>query len=279
MDYKILKKEYHLDDPEGFRCRFITSDTEREVLHAHEFYEIFLTLTDNVKHTINGTTEMLKKGSLVFVRPDDIHYYSHDLEPYNFINLAFSTEIADALFSFLGDDFPFRQFIIAELSPTVLLSANECRSLKELLQKIISLTWNNSAKKSLFCKMILTTIFTEYFIHYKPCTGSEIPAWLSETCRLMHNKENFLGGIPTMVRLSGKTYEHLSRTLKQYYDKTVTKYINDIRLNYAANLITYTNLSITEIYLECGYNNPGWFFTCFKKKFGISPNQFRLKKG
>ena len=36
MDYKILKKEYHLDDPEGFRCRFITSDTEREVLHAHD---------------------------------------------------------------------------------------------------------------------------------------------------------------------------------------------------------------------------------------------------
>ena len=51
---KRLKAEYHIDFPEGYRCRFINSITERNVLHSHEYYEIFLTLTDDIEHQVNG---------------------------------------------------------------------------------------------------------------------------------------------------------------------------------------------------------------------------------
>ena len=94
---KLLKSEYHLDWPEGFRCRFITSDTEKEVLHTHEYYEIFLTLTDRTKHSVNGSVEFLRRGTLVFIRPSDVHSYSHEQSSYSFINLSFSSEITVCL--------------------------------------------------------------------------------------------------------------------------------------------------------------------------------------
>ena len=72
-----------------------------------------------------------------------------------------------------------------------------------------------------------------------------------------------------MVRLSGKSYEHLSRSMKKYKNMTLSDFINNIRLNHAANLLKYTNLSITDIAIECGYNNISYFPVCFKKKYGI----------
>ena len=91
----------------------------------------------------------------------------------------------------------------------------------------------------------------------------------------MNHKEYFTEGIDAMVRLSGKSYEHLSRSMKKYKNTTISEYINGIRLNHAANLLIYTNLSITDVGLECGYNNISYFLTCFKKKYGLSPKKFR----
>ena len=39
-----LKEEKNVDADTGFLLRHVKSDTERFSLHAHEFYEIFLTL-------------------------------------------------------------------------------------------------------------------------------------------------------------------------------------------------------------------------------------------
>lgn len=94
---------------------------------------------------------------------------------------------------------------------------------------------------------------------------------------ILWHKKNFSEGINAMVRLSGKSYEHLSRSIKKYKNVTLSDFVNNIRLNHAANLLKYTNLSITDIAIECGYNNVSYFPTCFKKKYGLSPKTFRQK--
>lgn len=275
MEYRILEKKWHINFPEGFKCRFITSDTENEVLHKHEYYEIFLTLSEDITHHINGKTEILKKGTLTFIRPDDIHVYTHANEPYTFINLAFSTELADSIFSCLGDNFPTKGFLTMEFPPSVILSEIDTLELKDLFHEINTTTFENSKQKSLYCKMILITIFVKYFSHYVSSSQSDCPPWLEDTCSLMNHKEYFSEGIDAMVRLSGKSYEHLSRSLKKYKNITLSDFVNTIRLNHAANLLVYSNLSITDIGLECGFNNVSYFVTCFKKKYGISPKSFR----
>ena len=56
MTAKLLEEKWHIDFPEGFKCRFITSETENKVLHQHEYYEIFLTLSEYITHHINNKT-------------------------------------------------------------------------------------------------------------------------------------------------------------------------------------------------------------------------------
>ena len=68
---------------------------------AMSILRYFLTLQGDIAHIINGRCEQLRRGSLVLIRPDDIHdykYQSGDL--YRFINLAFDRETAQSLFIF-----------------------------------------------------------------------------------------------------------------------------------------------------------------------------------
>ena len=78
-----------------------------------------------------------------------------------------------------------------------------------------------------------------------------------------------------MFKLSNKTYEHLSRNMKKYYDTTVTEYINSLRLNYAANMIKNTNYSLTDICFDAGFNSSSYFSSCFKQYFDMTPTQYR----
>lgn len=62
-----------IDENVGFRYRTVYVFNENSVLHYHDYYEIFLTLENNVKHYINGSKEILPRGTLVFIRKSDAH--------------------------------------------------------------------------------------------------------------------------------------------------------------------------------------------------------------
>ncbi len=79
-----------------------------------------------------------------------------------------------------------------------------------------------------------------------------------------------------MVELSGKSREHLARSLKKYYGQSTTEFINDLRLNYAANMLLGSTMPIVDLCYECGFQNISWFYIVFRKKYGVTPRQYRM---
>lgn len=69
--------------------------------------------------------------------------------------------------------------------------------------------------------------------------------------------------------------EYLSKIFKKETGKTITKYINFVKVLYASNLLTNNELSITEIASIVGYDNYNYFSTTFKDILGQSPLEFR----
>jgi AraC family cel operon transcriptional repressor len=91
----------------------------------------------------------------------------------------------------------------------------------------------------------------------------------------MQKGGNFIKGAASMTELSGKTYEHICREMKRHLNQTPTSFINNLRLNYAANLIANTDMPVIQISLESGFNNLSHFNHLFKQKFGLTPSAFR----
>lgn len=72
-------------------------------------------------------------------------------------------------------------------------------------------------------------------------------------------------------------YTYFSRLFSAKYGMRLKQYINHKRLALAKELITGTNLSMTEISAKCGFENLHRMERSFKKEEGISPSDFRSR--
>lgn len=65
------------------------------------------------------------------------------------------------------------------------------------------------------------------------------------------------------------------RLFKKYYNVTVTRYINNYKLQKAKKLLKYTDLNIIEIAYSLGFSEPSYFCRIFKKAYNLSPGKYR----
>jgi AraC-like DNA-binding protein len=68
---------------------------------------------------------------------------------------------------------------------------------------------------------------------------------------------------------------YISSLIKKHTSLPIHKYINNIRLMKATELLTEAGKSINEIALECGYYDTSHFVRSFKNNFSITPRQYR----
>lgn len=68
---------------------------------------------------------------------------------------------------------------------------------------------------------------------------------------------------------------HLSMIFSQQTGKTFIKYLTDLRMNKAKELLRCTGKRSSSIAVEVGYRDPHYFSYLFKKTQGITPTQYR----
>lgn len=74
------------------------------------------------------------------------------------------------------------------------------------------------------------------------------------------------------------TPAYLGRIFREHTDKSIGDFILDYRLEKAKEFLLKTNWRIDKILHAVGWENKKYFFTVFKKQFGTTPTQYRLKK-
>ena len=270
-----LSSSLFINTNSKFTCRCFMSRDENFFIHSHDFFEIFLTLDDNVVHLINETRITLPKGTLVFIRPDDRHTFEHSKEAFHIINLSVATDFIEVINEYLHDCFDFEALLNTALPPSVTLDEQKLNHLSRQLSNLYDVTSSNFIEKKLYAKVLLLKIFTENFGDYTNLYFDEdIPLWLSYTYEEMKKTENFAKGFKQMVKISGKSQEYLSRCFKQYYGITPTDYIISNRLNYVAGLLLNKNVNITDLIYASGFQNLSWFYSCFRKKYGVMPKDY-----
>lgn len=250
--------------------RFISTE------HSHDFYEFCLITEGRIIHIINGKKQILEKGSFLFIRPDDNHYFEAiDNEYFQYINLAISPNTIDQMFNYLGEGFKPDRFLSSPYPMCIEIPKTEIETLKfELEYFIITPRLDKSIIRS-DLRATLVYLITKYF-PLKMWEGkSSVPEWLDWLYKEMQKKDNFTGGISTMHKLACKSPEHLCREFKKHYNKTPTEFINDTKLNYAKNLLTYSDEKIIEIAYSVGFQNLSHFCHEFKKKYSMSPTSYR----
>lgn len=83
--------------------------------------------------------------------------------------------------------------------------------------------------------------------------------------------------INQLAKLCNLSLSSFKREFRKEFDDSPTNYINDKRLEKAQELLTVTDLPISEIAYETGFQDSLYFTRLFKKKIGIPPTTYRTE--
>jgi len=83
--------------------------------------------------------------------------------------------------------------------------------------------------------------------------------------------------IPYLAQLTGVTHQHFCRLFRSAMNMSPGDFLAGRRIDEAKRMLSDTDLPIAEISQQCGFNDPCYFSTTFKKHVGVPPTMYRSK--
>ncbi|KID57540.1 hypothetical protein JF50_10150 [Pseudoalteromonas luteoviolacea] len=126
--------------------------------------------------------------------------------------------------------------------------------IQELIELIIQVDVNGQ----------FTPLLSELFLPKQPKLQKVVQAHLYSPLK-----------VEEMAFLCHMSTSTFNRKFKQVYGTSANKYLVLKRLEKAEQLINTTNERVTDIALECGFEELSYFSRAFKKHFNITPSELR----
>ncbi|MDP4209470.1 MAG: AraC family transcriptional regulator [Bacteroidota bacterium] len=251
--------------------------------HFHGEYEIVYTLKSYGTRYVGDSIETFEAGDLVFLGSNLPHSWKSD-EAFHQNNPDYTVEVIVIQFSenFLSQaisDYP-------EMAHIRELFKRSERGIKFLEpdsnaigKKIVKL-WNAPPFKRLVDFMLVLDAMAQSS-HYQ-LLASEI--FRKNTIETGDRLEKILRYLNysyqqklSLKELSGKFNMNpaaFCRYFKEKTSKSLTEYINDLRIGYACKLLQERNIPISQVSQKCGFNNLSHFNRAFKNKIGSTPSAY-----
>lgn len=83
--------------------------------------------------------------------------------------------------------------------------------------------------------------------------------------------------IEELAKVSGVSPKYFSEYFKKITGKSPFDYINEYKIECAAEMLIYTKKNITDIALDCGFNDLSYFSKTFKQYKNKTPRQYRVE--
>jgi AraC-like DNA-binding protein len=93
--------------------------------------------------------------------------------------------------------------------------------------------------------------------------------------RLLNNSDIFKLTVDELAHLSGRSVSTFTRDFKVVYETTPKKWLQNKRLTRANELLRDTELTVTHVAADLGYENTSHFIKSFKDKYQVTPKQFK----
>ena len=245
---------------------------ELTLWHDHDFYELALVVAGQGFHKTLERKTPVKSGSLLFVKPGEVHSYQVNSESLSIINVlikpvffenAFLTNLLQGI---------AKTECIAQLAP-------DSQSYKRLRDNLQLLKDEENSERSFRFEMFSSLIYEVLCISARSFSSYEtdpatrkynelIAAYINENLNRKPCLEDISG-------LTGLSASHITRNFKNITGYTFVEMINEYRIQKICGELVNTDKDIEEIYNQSGYKNKVYFHRAFKRVTGVSPLQYR----
>lgn len=261
-----------------FRANVYTYLTPQKIItsHYHKIIEILVVRSGSLLCICNGRTLRAEENDILFFNP----YDTHELETEDHANY-------DGVFLdpniFVGKNFPALDKTFLALSNNSVVIQNLISD-ERILSFLNSVLWHQDPTVEIagvtaigYLLVLLSELISRYPVRtHSPSVSA------SELCRpvldiLKHINENYYTElkVPQLAAMAGFSTAYFCRKFKQMTNDTPIEYINAVRIKNAMEYLTNTQLSVTDIAVQVGFNNIGYFNKQFRKIAGCTPSAFR----
>ena len=246
---------------------------EYPLIHEHADWEILLITQGQILHTINGNSDLLTVGTGCLIGPSDKHAISYPDNKKNDFQ-GVSIIVRDSyLRTFLQLYTPTLYDDLLHSKNTLYFSISH-NSIEKYTNLLLS-AQDYSRKE--YCQQQCNIVFTYLILKIieQQISPITIPSEIKDFVRQLNNPSITREEVQKLQNSLPYSYSQLTRIFKKHLHCTITQYINQVKMNYAKELLSSTEMSIAQIASELQFESGAHFHILFKKMFKITPLNYR----
>ena len=221
--------------------------------HSHKCYEMILQTKGHCQTIINSKEYYIDKNTVMIIPPNIPHEANSDVLFKDFFIQAKSLKFNDVYIIRLPDN-------------TILTLINLLHSTlleKETNYKVIADNLLDTV-----CSYLTKYMQTEYKYSFVNSLKNTI----------LENFSNCDFNLSEEITKTNYNKDYIRRCFEQEIGKTPLEYLTLLRINQAKMLLVQSTFkSVSDVAEKCGFSDPLYFSTLFKKHTGLSPSKYRLK--
>ena len=250
-------------------------------VHWHDELEIIYVKSGFLTVNISGENYIGKPGDAFVVSPGNLHFMGSQTGTVDYFTFLFPLKYI----AFRSDDMLDDKLIEPLNSGHLMISPEIKDTVKEQCEQLAGVyaaeidksesKITSQIRKKIVLLQFIHELWKKGFIVENDTTGRNTV----EKEMVSYIQQNYTGKI--LLREFGEQFhlseKYISRYFKEHFHITLSQYVTYLRLEHAKQLLQDTDIPITEVAMQSGYQNVSYFIRSFKKAYGVSP--LKYKKG
>ena len=248
-------------------------------VHWHDEFEIIYVRSGFLTVSISGESYIGKTGEAFVVSPGNLHLMGSQTGTVDYYTFLFPLKYI----SFRTDDMLDEKLLEPLNSGHLMICPRVKDTAKELCEQLVDIYMaKKDESESKITTQVGTKIILLQFILEMWKKGFVIENDTSgrntvEKEMVSYIQQNFTGKIS--LREFGEQFhlseKYISRYFKEHFHITLSQYVTYLRLEHAKQLLQDTDLPVTDVAMQSGYQNVSYFIRSFQKAYAVSPLKYR----
>ncbi len=248
--------------------------------HTHDYVELVYMCKGLTTHIVNGKEIILREGELLFLGQSATQEIKKAGKGDIAVNFIILPEFFHSSLAMIGEEeTPLRSFLVNCLGknadgPCFLhFKVADVLPVQNLVENLIWTLLNETPNKRRINQTSMGLLFI-HLLNYTDKLASEENGDIFKIFRYI--EDNYRdGSLSELSQIMHYDLYSLSREIKRKTGKNYTDLVQEKRLSQAAFFLRTTNMSVSDVAFNVGYENISYFHRIFTRKFGLSPKKYR----
>ena len=261
-------------------CKVFFNDITYRNFHYHGAFDAFLVMEGEGCVNLPGKTIPVQKGSLILLNPDE----SHEIDAFGGHVLLLLMQVSRQFCEAYLTDFRSLRFLQHDLSDRAGLPGKAgSPELKKNMLEAARLYFTEPPHYQYAFLSHVIRMFGELLdtIPYETISAHDSTALLKRTRRMNRLLDYIDKNYSSPIRLQdladmeGLTVTHLSHLFTEQLGVSFQTYLNNLRFERAASILSSRRIAVSEAAYICGFSDPKYLNRMMQKRMGCTAVEFR----